>query len=121
MGDKFHSHMTAAPAAATPQQLDIPTDGEASTFGRTASMTSIPNDLAEPQAVVEANDKQEWEICDIIGKEDIDGIVYYWVDWSATLVPKYELKKAKALVDKFEARLRAQGQQRRRRRRGRLS
>jgi hypothetical protein len=31
------------------------------------------------QAVEVANEKQEWEICDIIGKEDIDGAPHYWV------------------------------------------
>ena len=32
---------------------------------------------------------------------------YYLVEWKPTLVPKYKLKKAKGLVDKFEARLQA--------------
>ena len=67
--------------------------------------------------MVEVDGKQEWEIRDIIGKEDVDGVVHYLVEWSATLVPKYELGKAKALVDKFEARLRAQARQGDRRRR----
>jgi hypothetical protein len=35
-------------------------------------------------------DKQEWEICDIVGKEDVDGVPHYWVQWSATLVSKYD-------------------------------
>ena len=38
---------------------------------------------------------RKWEICDIIGKEVVDGEVHYLVEWSATLVPKYELGKAK--------------------------
>jgi hypothetical protein len=33
-----------------------------------------------------ANDMREWEICDAIGKEDIDGLPQCWVLWSATLV-----------------------------------
>ena len=49
---------------------------------------------------------------DIIGKEVVNGEVHYLVEWTATLVPKYELGKAKVLVDKFEARLRAQCRQR---------
>ena len=49
--------------------------------------------------------KQEWEIRDIIGKEVVDGEVHYLVEWSATLMPKCKLGKAKGLVDKFEARL----------------
>jgi hypothetical protein len=64
--------------------------------------------------------KLEWEIRDIIGKEVVDGEVHYLVEWSATLMPKCELGKAKGLVDKFEARLRAQCRQRGGKRRGRL-
>jgi hypothetical protein len=29
------------------------------------------------QAVEVANGKQEWEIYDIIGKEDVDGVLHY--------------------------------------------
>ena len=54
---------------------------------------------------------QEWEIRDIIGKEDVDGVVHYLVEWNPTLVPKYALKNAKEMVNKFEARLRAQARQ----------
>jgi hypothetical protein len=33
-----------------------------------------------PQQVVEvADNKQEWEICDIVGNEDVDGVPHYWV------------------------------------------
>ena len=54
------------------------------------------------------DDKQEWEVCDIIGKEDVDGVLHYWVQWSATLVPKCEMGKARALIARFETGLRAQ-------------
>jgi hypothetical protein len=64
------------------------------------------------QAVEVANDKQEWEICDIVGKEDVNGVLHYWVQWSATLVPKCEMGKARALIARFEAGLRAQRKQR---------
>jgi hypothetical protein len=67
-----------------------------------------------------AEGKQEWDICDIIGKEVVDSEVHYLVEWSATLVPKYELGKAKVLVDKFEAQLQVQCRQRGGKRRGRL-
>lgn len=44
--------------------------------------------------------------------EDIDGVLHYLVEWSATLVPEHLpghlLGHAKELVDEFEARLRAQ-------------
>jgi hypothetical protein len=62
--------------------------------------------VAEAAGVTDG--KQEWEVCDIIGKKVVNGEVYYLVEWSAKLAPKYELGKATALVDKFEARLRAQ-------------
>jgi hypothetical protein len=48
--------MTPAPAATAPQS--------ASTISE--------------QVVEVANDKQEYEICDIIGKEDVDGVLHYW-------------------------------------------
>jgi hypothetical protein len=106
MDDEFHSrYTTVAVPPATQRLSEVPIDSEIATFVRTASMAFTTNDLAEPQAVVEVDSKREWEICDIIGKEDVDGVVHYLVEWSATLMPKYELKKAKALVDKFEARL----------------
>jgi hypothetical protein len=71
--------------------------------------------------VAEVTDgKQEWDMRDIIGKEVVGGEVHYLVEWSATLVPKYELGKAKVLVDKFEARLRAQERQTGGKGRGRL-
>ena len=74
-------------------------------------MTSKSNDLARYLQVAEVDDNQEWGIRDIFGKEDIDGVVHYLVDWNVTLVPKYALNKAKGLVDKFEARLRVQRRQ----------
>ena len=67
-----------------------------------------------------ANDKQEWEICDIVGKEDVDGVPHYWVQWSVTLVPKSEMGKARAFVARFEAGLRAQRKQKGGKGRGRL-
>ena len=58
-----------------------------------------------------ANGKQEWEICGIIDGEDVDGVAHYWVQWSPTLVPAFEMGKARALVARYKARLRAQDQQ----------
>jgi hypothetical protein len=57
-----------------------------------------------------ANDSQEWEICGIIDDEDVDGVPHYWVQWSPTLVSEFEMRKARALVARFEAGLRAQHQ-----------
>jgi hypothetical protein len=112
---------TSPVVAATMLQSAIPIDDEGSTFARTALTTSMEKGESRDQLVAEvANGKQEWEIEDIVGKEDVDGVVHYLVEWRATLMPKYELGKAKSLVEKFEARLRAQGRQRGRKRRGRL-
>jgi hypothetical protein len=96
-------------------------DGQSATLLRSALMIPELNYPRMPQLVAEATDgKQEWEISDIIGKEVFDGEVHYLVEWSATLMPKCELRKAKGLVDKFEARLRAQCRPRGEKRRGRL-
>lgn len=84
-------------------------------------MISESNNFDGPQQVAEVADgKQEWEICNIVGKEDVDGEPHYWVQWSATLVPKCELGNAKALVAKFEARLRALDKQKIEKSRARL-
>jgi hypothetical protein len=43
-------------------------------------MKAALGDPGIPQQVVEvANDKQVWEICGIIGKEDVDGVQHYLV------------------------------------------
>jgi len=63
----------------------------------------------ELQLAVQAiDDNQDWEVRKIIGKEDVDGVRHYLVDWSPTLVPEHWLGHAKELVDGFEARLLAQ-------------
>jgi hypothetical protein len=110
--DKSHSPRIipapAAPAATAPQELVAAIDGQSATLAATALMKPVLDDPEIPQQVGEvANDKQEWEIRGIIDKEDIDGVPHYWVQWSPTLVPEYEMGKARALVARFEARLRA--------------
>jgi len=55
----------------------------------------------------QSNANEDWDVRDILGK-DIDGEVYYLVDWRPTLVPEHPLENAKELVDEFKARLRAQ-------------
>jgi hypothetical protein len=83
-------------------------------------MKSTLDDPERSPQVAVADDKQEWEICDIVGKEDVDGVPHYWVQWSVTLVPKYEMGKARALVARFEAGLRAQLKEKGKKGRGRL-
>ena len=74
-----------------------------------SSLSEAGDDLERPEQMAEVVDAdQEWEIRDIIGKEDIDGVVHYLVEWNPTLVPKYALKNAKVMVNKFEARLQVQ-------------
>jgi len=67
------------------------------------------NPLTEFQLCPQVIDADgNWEVRQIVGKEDVDGVPHYLVDWRPTLLPKYSLGHAKELVDKFEARLRAQ-------------
>jgi hypothetical protein len=65
--------------------------------------------VAEIQSVMPGGqDDREHEIGDIIGKEEVNGEVYYWVDWTPTLMPLNELSRASDLVGDFEAGLPAQ-------------
>jgi hypothetical protein len=101
-------HMTPTPAA---QELPAALDGQPGILAAPSLMKSNLDDPEQPPQVVAADDKQEWEICDIVGKEDINGVPHYWVWWSVTLVSKCEMGEAKALVARFEAELRARGKQ----------
>jgi hypothetical protein len=47
---------------------------------------------------------QEWEMREIIGEEDIDGVPHYLVEWCPTLVPKDSMGNGQELVAEFEAR-----------------
>ena len=49
-----------------------------------------------------------WDIREIIDKEDLDGVSYYLVDWHPILLPVHSLGYAKELVNEFEARILAQ-------------
>jgi hypothetical protein len=124
-GPKEDTSVMSAPqpvtAAMVSQESVAAIDGQSATLAPTALMKSALDDPVIPPQVAEvANDKQEWEICDIVGKEDVDGVPYYWVQWSITLVPKSEMGKARALVARFEAGLRAQRKQKGGKGRGRL-
>jgi hypothetical protein len=134
--DGSHSpHMTPAPTAlAVPAALAAPVpaaiasqesvaaiNSQSATLAVTALMKSTLDDPGIPQQVVEvANDEQEWEICGIIDDEDVDGVPHYWVQWSPTLVSESEMGKARALVARYKARLRAQHKQKGGKGRGRL-
>ena len=80
-------HIPTTAAAAPSRQSEVRTDG--GVVAKAASITSTLNDAAGPW-VTEVDSKQEWEVRDIIGKQDVNGVIHYLVEWSATLVPKYE-------------------------------
>jgi hypothetical protein len=110
---KEDTNIMSAPQPATAAVLCQKSDGQSATLARSPLTIPAPDDPEMPEQAVEvANDKQEWEVCDITGKEDVDGVPHHWVQWSATLVPKCEMGKAKALIARFEAGLRAQRKQR---------
>ncbi|KAH6667669.1 hypothetical protein B0J14DRAFT_169312 [Halenospora varia] len=75
----------------------------------TPTTTSAASESAfpiEPQLVAQVIDAdQQWDVRRIIGKEDVDGVLHYWVAWCETLEPEPSLGHAKELVDEFEARL----------------
>jgi hypothetical protein len=71
VNDKIHSPTRAAAIVMTPEQLE-PTDGETSDLAITNNVT-MPPQVAEP-----ADSEQEWEIFDIVGKEDVDGVATTW-------------------------------------------
>jgi hypothetical protein len=109
---KEDTNIMSAPQPATAAVICQKLDSQSATLARGPSTIPAPDDPEMPEQAVEvANDKQEWEICDIIGKEDVDGAPHYWVQWSTTLVPKCEMRKARALIARFEAGLRAQRKQ----------
>jgi hypothetical protein len=109
-----------APTATAPKESVAAIDSQAATLAPTALVKSALDEPGRPLQVAVADSKQEWEICDIVGKEDVDGVPHYWVQWSITLVPKSEMGKARALVARFEAELRAQRKQKGGKGRGRL-
>jgi hypothetical protein len=66
-----------AAAAVICQESVIAMDGQYTTL-RSPSAIPAPDDPEMPELAVEvANDKQEWEICDIVGKEDVNGVPHY--------------------------------------------
>ncbi|KAI9770207.1 MAG: hypothetical protein M1839_003235 [Geoglossum umbratile] len=65
-------------------------------------------DCIESQSVARVGGNGEWGIHGIIGKEVIEGKVYYCVDWEPTMMPLDELWGAERLVREFEAKEQAQ-------------
>ncbi|PVH67793.1 hypothetical protein DL98DRAFT_264836 [Cadophora sp. DSE1049] len=77
-----------------------------SSRSNTASGVTSPAELQVCPVVTDVD--PDWDVREIIGKEDLDGVSYYLVDWHPTLLPAHTLGHAKELVDRFEARIRAQ-------------
>jgi hypothetical protein len=106
---KVDTNIISAPQPATAAVACQKLGGQSAALPTSPLTIPTPDDLEMLEQVVEVgNDKQEWEICDIISKEDVDGEPHYWVQWSATLVRKCEIGKARALIARFKAGLRAQ-------------
>ncbi|KAI9765645.1 MAG: hypothetical protein M1840_007202 [Geoglossum simile] len=70
---------------------------------------SNPTDLVEPNPVARVGCNGEWGIHGIIGKEVIQGVIYYCVDWEPTMLPKDVLRGARRMVQEFEAKEQARG------------
>lgn len=51
---------------------------------------------------------QDWEDRRIIGKEGVNAVLHYVVEWSPTIEPEHLLGHSIELVDEFEAQLRVQ-------------
>ena len=75
-------------------------DGIAS---RLEDFASTSTDLVESQPVATVGGNGEWGIHGIIGKEVIDGVLHYCVDWEPTMLPVGVLRGAWRMVQKFEA------------------
>jgi hypothetical protein len=54
-------------------------DGQSATLSSPLAIPTLDDPKMPEQAVEVANDKQEWEICNIIGKEDVNRVPHYWV------------------------------------------
>lgn len=79
----------------------IPEDKNASSAAAFKSACSAESQLAA--LMIHNND--DWEVRKIIGKKDIEGVLYYRVVWAETWQPAHSLLHAKELVDEFETRM----------------
>ncbi|CAH0024522.1 unnamed protein product [Clonostachys rhizophaga] len=72
-------------------------------IGESNTMVSSSMEQSQPTATATDVDA-EWEIDgDLMGKEVIDGEVYYLVPWKPTLVPANRMQNALDLINRFEA------------------
>jgi hypothetical protein len=62
----------------TTQESGAAIDSQFTSLSRSSSIIPELDDLARPWQLVEVADaKQEWDICDILGEEDVDGVPHY--------------------------------------------
>lgn len=81
----------------------ISVDTRFTSSSRTTPESDMTSPIESPLCPIDTDIDQEWEVRRIIGKENIDSVLHYLVDWQPTLLPKDSLGHAKDLIDKFEA------------------
>ncbi|KAI9778252.1 MAG: hypothetical protein M1839_008276 [Geoglossum umbratile] len=95
-------------------------DGIASQIEDFVSTSTGP---VEPQPVIRVGGNGEWGIYGIIGKEVINGVLHYCVDWESTMLPTDVLRGGGRMVQEFETKEQARsgkrGHSRKRKRAGR--
>jgi hypothetical protein len=103
--DSTNQDSNEGPRPAKRRRLHPPhSEPEDDTSNASAALRST--ELGEPQPVDRVTDAgQEWEIRSIIGRQKVNGVVQYWVEWEPTWMPESELMGARELVHEFEARL----------------
>lgn len=85
-----------------------PVDVEPSNNAKGISAPESTHVAGNQSVMPRGQDDREHEIDGIIGKEEVNGEVYYWVNWTPTLMPLSELGRATDLVGDFKAGLPAQ-------------
>jgi hypothetical protein len=96
------------PGDGTDVSTNLPVKDHLASTARTTPELSVSGSPRESQPSPElADSSQDWEVREVIGKEYVDGVLHYMVEWCPTLLPEHSLGHAKELVDEFEGRLRA--------------
>jgi hypothetical protein len=85
----------------------ISVDENVVSTARTTPVVFESASLTKLQSCQVTDTNRYWEVRKIIGKEYVDGVLHYLVEWCPTLEPVYLLEHAKELVNEFEARLAA--------------
>jgi hypothetical protein len=108
-GPSQHSYSSISEEAKDDDSESTTVDSGLASTARTSPDAFESASRTEPKSCLEViNANQDWEVRKIIGREDVDGVLHYLVEWCPTLEPQQALEHAKELVDEFEAHLRAQ-------------